>query len=66
MPCLENGVSSNNPTTNNEDLAGAELHKANQERLLACLNTLTLFSKVSCQAYALALIIFELINQVLT
>lgn len=40
----ENGVSSNNAA--NEDLAGAELHKANQERLLACLNTLTLFSKV--------------------
>ncbi|EPB68083.1 HEAT repeat protein [Ancylostoma ceylanicum] len=40
----ENGVSSNNAS--NEDLAGAELHKANQERLLACLNTLTLFSKV--------------------
>ncbi|CAJ0606280.1 unnamed protein product [Cylicocyclus nassatus] len=41
----ENGVSTNN-TSNNEDLAGAEVHKANQERLLACLNTLTLFSKV--------------------
>ncbi|VDK57079.1 unnamed protein product [Cylicostephanus goldi] len=43
----ENGVSANtNNTSNSEDLAGAEVHKANQERLLACLNTLTLFSKV--------------------
>ncbi|KAK6732347.1 hypothetical protein RB195_016622 [Necator americanus] len=40
----ENGVTSNNAS--NEDLAAAEVHKANQERLLACLNTLTLFSKV--------------------
>lgn len=40
----ENGVTTTNST--NEDLKGAELHKANQERLLACLNTLTLFSKV--------------------
>ncbi|WKX93369.1 hypothetical protein Q1695_010984 [Nippostrongylus brasiliensis] len=39
----ENGVT---PNASTEDLAGAELHKANQERLLACLNTLTLFSKV--------------------
>ncbi|KAK6029946.1 HEAT repeat protein [Ostertagia ostertagi] len=39
----ENGVSTN---ASNDDLTGAELHKANQERLLACLNTLTLFSKV--------------------
>ncbi|KAJ1354545.1 hypothetical protein KIN20_011525 [Parelaphostrongylus tenuis] len=39
----ENGVSANAST---EDLSGAEVHKSNQERLLACLNTLTLFSKV--------------------
>uniref|UniRef100_A0A7I4Y7D1 Nipped-B protein n=1 Tax=Haemonchus contortus TaxID=6289 RepID=A0A7I4Y7D1_HAECO len=39
----ENGVTTNSST---DDLKSAELHKANQERLLACLNTLTLFSKV--------------------
>ncbi|VDM61376.1 unnamed protein product [Angiostrongylus costaricensis] len=39
----ENGVSVN---ASNEDLKVAEVHKSNQERLLACLNTLTLFSKV--------------------
>uniref|UniRef100_A0A158P7D5 Nipped-B protein n=1 Tax=Angiostrongylus cantonensis TaxID=6313 RepID=A0A158P7D5_ANGCA len=39
----ENGISVN---ASNEDLKGAEVHKSNQERLLACLNTLTLFSKV--------------------
>ncbi|KJH47695.1 HEAT repeat protein [Dictyocaulus viviparus] len=46
---LENMIATGNGlpiSASAEDLTSAELHKSNQERLLACLNTLTLFSKV--------------------
>ena len=36
-----------NAHLNGEDLSGAQLQKSNQDRLLACLTTLSIFSKVT-------------------